>query len=334
MTQKRLIPFSTLFITDIPSTSESSDSSLIHQIKQWVGSKSFNASGVVYLLSLYKNESQLHTFNLKKGVIKSSIKEMEKDSFIQVCKRMNRLNPSLTVVVATSLKAKMLALCSGADCKIGAQSIFGFFHYKRSFPMKLDSFILAEDVPELFNNAALKSIGYAQTRFIDNFKQFAQEAMGRTKKPQNDAESKDITVSYDAHESVDLGDLIDDASQYLVWIPNAKKSKMAFKDFADVTYIAERFGVSITAFFRDEQLLKKFSKDFYIKGRKKDFDKYLLVEIGDRDLCERLSLGAQISIFSSSLDSLYRRERKRLGKEKVTTLYSYKKNNPLEGKEL
>lgn len=334
MKQKRLIPFSTLFITDMPFVPENSDSSLIYQIKQWVESKSFNANGIVNLLYVGEKAAQLHTIFLKKGVFKNKMKDVTERSFPQLCKKVHQLNPALTVIVATSFKAKMLAMCSRADCKIGPRGVFGFFHYNRSFPMKADSFILAEDIPELFNNAALKSIGYAQTRFIDNFKQFAAEAMERTRKVKNTKESQDVATGHDEHESVDLGELIEDAPRYLVWIPNAKKSKTAFRDFADVTYIAERFGVSITAFFRDEKLLKKFSKDFYIKGRKKDFDKYLLIEIGDRDLCERLSLGAQISIFSSSLDSLYRRERKKLGKEKVTTLYSYKKKNPLEGEKL
>ncbi|MCK5809147.1 hypothetical protein KAH37_09205 [bacterium] len=333
MKAKRLIPFSTLFISDISSTQKLDDEpSLYNQIKQWIENSSFNANGVVYLLSRNDEDWLFQTMRVQKGSVQVEKEELGALSFMQLCKRVHNLNPSLSVAIGYSNIVKGLTICSGANYKIGPRSFAGFFLYKKSFPMKTGAFLLSEDVPELFNNAALKSAGYAQTRFLNDFDTFAAAQIEQhrakksaARKAKSGGESKTVD---DHHESVDLGILQESASQYLLWAPNAKKSKTAFKEFADITFIAESLGVSITAFFRDKKLLQKFSKDFYIKGRKKDFDKYLTIEIGDRDLFERLSLGSHITIFSSSLDSLYRRERKRAGKEKVVTLYSYKKKNP------
>ncbi len=336
MKRRRLIPFSTLFLWEdnngategIPQTV------LIEQINLWMKGDSFNRNGVVYLLTVEAQKKILYTFSISStGSIAKNSENISELSGFSLCLRLRALNLSLVISLSPSATMGIYAVCSGAGHTIGPSSLLSLLLYKERFGRITAEkpFRLSQDIPNIFNDISLKSTGYIQTKYIEDFSRLVDRY--HTKREEHKKHHRDLvaefgkSASHHAHESIDLGKIVDEKASagYLLWVPHAKKSKTAFKDFVDITFIAEQQLLSITAFFRDEQSLKQFKKDFYIKGRKIDFDRYLHVTVGDRELCDRLALGATLTLFSSSMDSLYRRERKRLGAEQVTTLHSYKK---------
>ncbi|MGI6395157.1 MAG: hypothetical protein ACOX2F_10620 [bacterium] len=306
---KRIVPFTTLIL----SNTENFDL-LSKQIEKWCRSDSFNPKGTAYMIDSESGTgAKFNCFGTKK------IEQGEENTLSSLCKFIRALKPSITIDFSNTKKSRTLSFFSRSGRTVGLRGLYSFFFLSSSYS-KFYLNDLEKAAPYLFNDLENDRFLYRITSKIVD-----------CEKP-NKAKEEEIPQK-DEELIIDLGEIPENPTGRILWVPKRTTIEGVWKDFIKITYFSQEENCLIDVHFKNEGIQKKFETMFFIKGRKMDLDKYL--NIISEDTLEKTvfsdkgEVNYKFVVFSFGLSteyrSLYLKMKKTGENSKLTTVTKIKK---------
>lgn len=302
ITHRRIVPFTSLFLTGSDNFKSVSDQSV-----EWCQSDSFNPEGRIFVIDCEARKIIVINRNGQKCVHTGS-----DFSFFAMIRFVLKIKASISIDFCGTKDSRAFLVFSRSGRIVAEKGVFSFFFTSISYnPKNKDSLELS--APYLFNRPGNEKFGYRTT--------FAKKEVTASKM------ISELSGQQIEETILDLGQIPKNPDGKILWIPKRTTTKGLWKDFIILTYFAQDRNCTIDIHFNNEKMIKKFSSMFFIKGRKMDLDKYLNI-LECKEINEIVFTGEKINYphiifsfgFTNEYHSLFIKLKKTGERDRIATV--------------